>query len=276
MNAGTFGQDDLLERALAIFEELGDLKRQGDVLQAHGALAYWEGRWSEAVELYERGSDRSTRAGDTVGAAVAKTNMAEVLSDQGRLDEALALSRDALRVFRATGYVEQIAYLGGLLGRALSRAGSHDEAAASFAEGLQLAGDGGDQRQEIAILAFQAEDALRREAPEEAAMLVDRARVVAAGVGGPGIHEPLVERVRGHALSSLGDHEGARAAIEKSLAAAASTGSDYERALTLLTRGTIDAEAGGPAGREAREILSRLGVVDVAAVTAGRPRLTPA
>jgi class 3 adenylate cyclase/tetratricopeptide (TPR) repeat protein len=276
MNAGTFGQDDLLERALAIFEELGDLKRQGDVLQAHGALAYWEGRWSEAVELYERGSDRSTRAGDTVGAAVAKTNMAEVLSDQGRLDEALALSRDALRVFRATGYVEQIAYLGGLLGRALSRAGSHDEAAASFAEGLQLAGDGGDQRQEVAILAFQAEDALRREAPEEAAMLVDRARVVAAGVGGPGIHEPLVERVRGHALSSLGDHEGARAAIEKSLAAAASTGSDYERALTLLTRGTIDAEAGGPAGREAREILSRLGVVDVAAVTAGRPRLTPA
>ena len=51
--------------------ELGDVKRQGDVLTYYGAMAYWEGRWDDAVELYERGRERSVRAGDAVGAAIA-------------------------------------------------------------------------------------------------------------------------------------------------------------------------------------------------------------
>ena len=71
VNQGELGQESHFERALSLFEELGDVKRQGDVLTYFGAMAYWEGRWREAVELYERGGERSQRAGDVVGAAIA-------------------------------------------------------------------------------------------------------------------------------------------------------------------------------------------------------------
>ncbi|HJS26949.1 MAG TPA: adenylate/guanylate cyclase domain-containing protein, partial [Actinomycetota bacterium] len=101
VNQGELGQSDHFERALEIFEELGDVLRQSDVLNYYGAMAYWEGRWSDAVDLYERGRERAERAGDAVGAAIASVNIAEVLSDQGRLDEAETPARDALRVFRA-------------------------------------------------------------------------------------------------------------------------------------------------------------------------------
>ena len=69
VNQGEFGQESHFERALSLFEELGDVKRQGDVLTYFGAMAYWEGRWREAVELYERGRERSQRAGRADGVA---------------------------------------------------------------------------------------------------------------------------------------------------------------------------------------------------------------
>ena len=71
VNQGELGQAAHFEQALSLFEELGDVKRQGDVLTYYGAMAYWEGRWDDALEFYERGRARSERAGDVVGAAIA-------------------------------------------------------------------------------------------------------------------------------------------------------------------------------------------------------------
>jgi class 3 adenylate cyclase/tetratricopeptide (TPR) repeat protein len=80
-------------RALRIYEELGDLDRQAAVLNNLGGLAYHEGRWADAVELYRRGAESSERAGDVANAAFGDCNVGEVLSDQGRLDEAAARLR---------------------------------------------------------------------------------------------------------------------------------------------------------------------------------------
>ncbi|HEU4865745.1 MAG TPA: adenylate/guanylate cyclase domain-containing protein, partial [Actinomycetota bacterium] len=115
VNQGELGQSEHFDRALELFEELGNVRRQGDVLTYYGAMAYWEGRWHEAIELYERGRQRSERAGDVVGAANASMNVAEIRSDQGRLEEAEAPAREALRVFRAARFSEEIATACGIL-----------------------------------------------------------------------------------------------------------------------------------------------------------------
>ena len=41
-------------RALEIYAELGDLAGQAGVLNNLGGFAYFDGRWDEAIELYER------------------------------------------------------------------------------------------------------------------------------------------------------------------------------------------------------------------------------
>ena len=41
-------------RALAIYEELGNLHRQGLILNNMGVFAHFQGRWDEALDLYKR------------------------------------------------------------------------------------------------------------------------------------------------------------------------------------------------------------------------------
>ncbi len=66
-------------------------------------FAYYEGRWDDAIELYEQGRNIRLRTGNAVEAALVSCNIGEVLTDQGRLEEAGACFRDALRVARAAG-----------------------------------------------------------------------------------------------------------------------------------------------------------------------------
>ena len=61
VNQGELGQADHFERALEIFEETGDVLRQSDVLNYHGAMAYWEGRWGTRGPVRARPAAR--RAG---------------------------------------------------------------------------------------------------------------------------------------------------------------------------------------------------------------------
>ena len=45
------------DRALELYTELGDLTGQAVVLNNLGGFAYFDGRWDEAVELYEQARD---------------------------------------------------------------------------------------------------------------------------------------------------------------------------------------------------------------------------
>ncbi len=256
------------ERALSIFEELRDVKRQGDVLTYYGAMAYWEGRWADAVELYERGRQRSERAGDVVGAAIAAMNVAEVLSDQGRLEEAEGPAREALRVFQASRHAELIATDCSILGRMASRAGRHDQASELLTEALRLAEGSGSQLLAIGGHAFIAEDLLRKGDTENALDAVARARRLASQIGGAGIYEALLERVEGGAHLIRGDLGRAAKALDASLASARAAGSAFEILLTLAARRALS-DAGGEGSppeedAEAASIAERLGVVTVA------------
>ena len=53
-------------RALEIYEQLGDLDGQAGVLNNLGGFAYFEGRWDDAIDLYERGRNIRLRTGNAV------------------------------------------------------------------------------------------------------------------------------------------------------------------------------------------------------------------
>ena len=56
------------------------------------------------MQLYDKGRQLRVRIGDEVDAATGTHNIAEVLSDQGRLDEAQPMFAEALRVWRSSEY----------------------------------------------------------------------------------------------------------------------------------------------------------------------------
>ena len=270
VNQGELGQADHFERALEIFEKTGDVLRQSDVLNYHGAMAYWEGRWGHAVDLYERGRQRAERAGDVVGAAIASVNMAEVLSDQGRLEEADAPARDALRVFRAAQYSEQVSAGSRILGRNQSRQGRHGEAEALFIEAIRVAEESGLQLLAVAATGMLAEDLMRRGEAEAALGRLVPLEEQAASIGGAGVYEPLVERVAGLARLALGDLPAAEAALERSLSSSREVGSDFEVLLTLEAKRLLALARGQqpPSGEQAEveSIRDRLGIVAVPAM----------
>jgi class 3 adenylate cyclase/tetratricopeptide (TPR) repeat protein len=116
------------ESALPIFEELGDLVGQANVLNNLAVNAVMAGDWQTAIERWEWCRNARRRVGDVVGIAIISNNLGELRSLQGRLDEAEELVREARRIWRSSGYRMGVAVAESGLGRVRSRQGRHDEA----------------------------------------------------------------------------------------------------------------------------------------------------
>jgi tetratricopeptide (TPR) repeat protein len=267
---GRMDQVGYSERALEIYEELGDLGRQAVVLNNMGGMAYWEGRWDEAVELYERGRDARLRTGDHVNAASGTFNIGEIRSDQGRLGEADALFRDALRVWQAAGDRPGIAFAMAYLGRVASRDGRFDEAEALFAVARGLFGEVGADGEVLQADAFVAECDVLRGRWSDALRVAEDALSRSATIEGGGAHGPLLHRVRGYALAQRGDVDGARAEFDESLRTARSRNADYEVALALQALERLAEREGSAVDPEVaverRAVFDRLGVVGTPSV----------
>ena len=126
------------ETALAVYEELGDALGQSNVLNQMGIVAYWQGRWHEAVSLYERSTDAGHRSGAMVELALFTNNIAEIRSDQGRIPEAEALFREALEIWQGAGRRLAAGWAVSNLGRAAARDGRLEEAAGLLEEGRRI------------------------------------------------------------------------------------------------------------------------------------------
>ena len=107
--------------ALPIYEELGDLLGQANVLNNLGIDAYYEGRWQEALEHYERSKALRERIGDVVGAATITNNIGEIKSDQGYLTTAAGLAEEAREVFATAGHRLLLTHALSNLGRIAAR-----------------------------------------------------------------------------------------------------------------------------------------------------------
>jgi tetratricopeptide (TPR) repeat protein len=250
--------------ALPIYEEVGDLLGQANVLNNLGIDAYYDGRWEEALELYRRSQELRVRIGDVVGAATITNNIGEVKSDQGHLDAAEELFHESLEVFERSGYRYMISLATSNLGRAAARAGRCEEGRSLLLEALAgfheiKAGsfvlETNARLAECAVLAGDWASALA-----EADDTLRSARETGAG---PGLRA-LLHRARGYAAGQSGDLDTAEEAIDESVRIARDADALYELAQSLDGRARLRARRGTDGGsdeREASELFERLGVV---------------
>lgn len=233
--------------ALPIYEEVDDLLGQANVLNNLGIDAYYEGRWSDSLDLYERSRALRERIGDVVGAATITNNIGEILSDQGRLDDASRLFEEVQSVCDAAGNRLMSLVARANLGRAAARSGRLDEADRLLHEAL------------AGFVEIQASGFVLETEARLAELLVQQGRFEEAYAeadgalrsGAVGALAALLHRVRADALAGAGDAAAARPEYERSLEVAETAGVQYEAALTLRALGHE---------YEAIEILNRLGV----------------
>ena len=124
--------------ALQHFEEASDLPGQAMVLSNLGAGEYWEGRWTEALDLYRRARDASERLGDPAVRAQNEMNIAEVLVDQGSPVEAEELLRSTSRVWRALGDDYLLGWCLTQLGRIAGVMARTEDAIATFEQAREI------------------------------------------------------------------------------------------------------------------------------------------
>jgi class 3 adenylate cyclase/tetratricopeptide (TPR) repeat protein len=230
-------------RALEMYERLGDLEQQGNVLNNLAMFAYFEGRWDKALELYERAADCAERAGNKGDVASSTLNIGEILSDRGRYDDAERHLRRAQQLSSSTGERTTAGYATALLGRLAVREGRYEE-------GLEALAD--------------ASDELTRLGEHGYADFAKCLLAEAEAIGGDARHAvstadrllaasdrwlPLLHLVRGIALVRLRSRARGLAELGMAATTARERGAQYELACALHALETL----GRPDPRRARE-----------------------
>ena len=238
------------EEALAIYEEFGDLAAQARVQNTLGMLAYHRGDWPTALEHYEASESADIRCGKLWNAATPAANRAEILADQGRLDEAWLALEEAMRTWRGVNEVSLIAFGDYQLGRIAARLGHTGEAMRRFDAARRHFIEDGERTEVVVVDALSAE-CLSLSGDHEAALsLADATLARAQALGGVGAMTPLLQRVRGASLRELGSPDDAEAALRDGLDAARRRGARHEIAFTLAA--LIDGEMVAHAAEEER------------------------
>ncbi|HET7048540.1 MAG TPA: adenylate/guanylate cyclase domain-containing protein [Solirubrobacteraceae bacterium] len=238
-------------RALELCEQLGDPEHESAVLNSLGLFAYFDGRWDEAVALYERAGECSDRAGRPADRALADCNVGEILSDRGRLDEAEAHLQRARRVWSATGERQAVAFVDVLLTRLAVRRGSCPDGVRTLEEAAsELRKFGADVFAAFARALVAEAHAFTGDAPR--ALEIARRELETSRR-----HRPLLERVSGVALARLGRVDEAEQQLRISLAGAREGGADYEVAATIDVLDSLGV-AGQDMLRDRDEIVERL------------------
>ena len=254
--------------ALPLFEELGDLLGQANVLNNLGVDAKESGDWAEALKLYHRSREARSLAGDVVGEATASLNIGEILSDQGHHDDAHELLDDACRAFRRSQYPVGVAVATSYLARLAGRRQDPDTARALFADALTMFEDMGATHFVLETKVFQLEAEVLAGNGISAVGGADDVFALAEEIGDD-LLSTILRRIRAWAAFETGNLDTARELADEAIAAAVEVGSPVEEALALILRGNIRRSAGGDRSADharARELLEDLGVVMLPAI----------
>ncbi len=183
-------------------------------------------------------------------AATGDCNIGEILSDQGRLEEAALYLERARRVWSSVGQRQGVAFVTLLLGRLAVREGR-------YADGLELlewaAAELARMRLDYYVglaRACVAEAEAYGGDPQRALSIADA--LLAAGDR----NRALVHRIRAIALTRTGRVAAAVEALESALAAAGDSGTDYDVAASLDLLDALGALSTGADERDA--IMARL------------------
>lgn len=230
----------LMQQSLDAYRRSGNLVRQAGVLMSLGVVCQWEGRWDEALDYYGKGRDESVKIGDSVGAALARINIAEILTDRGEWAEAEAMLLETLPLWKASQYHYYLAACLSMLGRVSLRRGRLDEAMSRLEDSKANFGHVGAEQEIPAVEARIAECRVAMGNVDGSLALVTTLLERAGSSSGVARVMPLLSRVQGHALMLQSDLWGARDALEASLASATERNDRFEGMLTTLSLIELD------------------------------------
>jgi tetratricopeptide (TPR) repeat protein len=251
-------------RALELYRQLRQPDNMARLQNNLGAFAYYEGRWSDALRLYEDARANFEKVGNLVDAALGRSNIAEIFADQGRLDEAERLLLDVLDTWRSMSFPIGTARATRYLARVHLRRGDATTALALFDEARAIFDDQGIGATVHEVDVWRAECLLRIGELHEAGRLLGAALAREISTGSSDMRA-MVHRLRAAAAAAAGRPEDAWAEIDESLHHARSRGATFDVALALETRAVLTRLGGRPqdegARRERERLLAGLGVV---------------
>jgi class 3 adenylate cyclase/tetratricopeptide (TPR) repeat protein len=260
--SGQKGTGANTEQALAIYEEIGDLVGQSNVLNKLGVDAYHSGDWTAARDFYRRSKEARQKAGDSVRAAMITQNEALVMSDQGLLGEAEQLLIQAQREFRAADDQMAIGVATSNLGRIATRSGRHEE-------GLRLLEEAVGRLRAIGAEQFVVDAETRIAENLVVAGDLDKGEQLIEDISAklPSSEDPrhcFLHRIRAYASLRRGKVDDAIRSLEHGIRDSREGDNQYELALQLdaLAKLTEAAEPGA-VRREADEVIARLGIEGV-------------
>ena len=250
------GAEELWLDALELYEEVGDLIGQGYMNNNLGGLAYFEGRWDEALDYYERSRDLAERVGNAVDVGVTEGNIGEVLVKQNKFDEAEPQLRRAVRVARASGDAFTVVFANLQLARILIERGQLSEAEAVLEQSRHEALSLNMKAPAYEAAIYLADVKVRDGEPEAALSILDEA--VRQAEEEVSIFAPTADRVRALALAETGRRPQAIDVAGGALDVARARSLDYEVAMLLLCKADL-LEHGSP--DEAKSLRSEADVI---------------
>ena len=252
-------------QALEICERLGHLDMAARIMSNLGGVAYFDGRWDEALTWYTKSQDALRRAGNEVGAALTGANIGELFISQGRFDEAEPVLTEAIRVLRASTSTDDLIFAETQMARLLVDQGDIDEARAMLERLKVDAGATGQSASALEIALHHSQLHILENEPERALALLDAARK-SAGEDAV-LFGSSIARVRAKALMETGRFDEAMTVLEEGLVLAEQHGLSYDEALLLTIASDLAHRAGttpDPAWAERAEALKeRLGIVRI-------------
>ena len=249
------------ERALALYEEIGDHLGRANVLNNLGIAAYYAGHWDDAVGKYEQSRAERRRAGDTLGEAVQAMNIAEVFSDQGRFQEAVDLLDEAGKVFEKARYPVGVGIVQSDLGRVMGRSGRPEEGLRRLDAAVATLGAIGSTGHMLAADMRRAECLLWLGAYEEAAQIISDLAAPIDRREGDADLAVAVSRCRAWFLVRRGRAAEAVAVIEGAMAEAERLDLVFERGLLLQVLHAADPSAADADPWHTDPALRALGIV---------------
>jgi tetratricopeptide (TPR) repeat protein len=237
-------------RALAIYRKLREPEYESIVLNNLGMFAYFDGLWDDAVRLYRRAGEASTRAGRVGDAAYTDCNIGEIRSDKGRYDEAAQYLERARRLWAATGDGQSVAYTNLLLGRLALRRGQLDDAR-PLLEGAR------DELRRFRLDGYASFATVLVAEAEAYAGDPERALELLGEDSGGTSSQASVHRIRAVALARLDRTDAALDELEASVRAARDARDDHDLAATIDVLDQLGV-AELPLLRERDEVLARL------------------
>jgi len=259
---GRAGEATNMERALAIYEELGDYSDAAMTLGNLGAIAYYKTQWPIAADFYQRSIDAATQAGDLATAAIAQTNLGELLAMQGDLRGAMDLLAPALRTLGSFGYRAGAAQAAMHLGRARALAGDTSAGTEQIGAAARQFAEAGIQMGMLEARGHLAEVLVVEGDLSAADAALREARAAERSLGESPV-SALLDRVEIAALLAAGDLAGARRLLDGAIARARGLGATYDL-FVLLTLGARAGDDGDDAERAT--LAGALGIVDLVVV----------